>query len=192
MAIIAADSHMAMVLPEDVAGRIAAFMAGRLAFPFIAKDELVCLMYLYGRAGGVKNEEEVEEVAELAQRTASQMAVDIESYGMPGRLDPEFIKSRYLNRELQLAVDDNNNVHGQRRPLGADPAVIADCFAQHVAYHKQDYFFGLYGPLKEGELTADTRPALTRRMVMVCYNRKDESELDTHPLIPVYVWFRQK
>lgn len=181
---------MAMVLPEDVAERMAAFMAGRLAFPFIGKDELVCLMYLYGRAGGVKDSE-VEQVAGLAQRTAGQMAVDVESYDVHGRLDPEFIKSRYLNRELQLAVD-NSGTQGQRRLLGADPAAIADCFAQHVAYYKQDYFFGLYGPLKERELTADTRTALAGRMVMVCYNRKSEAELGMHPLIPVYVWFREK
>lgn len=184
---------MAMVLPEDVAERMAAFLAGKTGFPFIGKDELMCLMYLYGRAGGIKDGSEAAEAAELAQRTAGQMAVDVESYGMPGRLDPEFIKSRYLNKELQLAVD-NSNAKGQRRPsLGADPAAVADCFAQHVAYYKQDYFFGLYGPLKEGELTADIRQALAGRMVMVCYNRKGESDLGTpHPLIPVYVWFRQK
>jgi hypothetical protein len=184
---------MAMVLPDDIAERMAAFLAGRTGFPFIGKDELMCLMYLYGRTGGIKDSGEAAEAAELAQRTAGQMAVDVESYGMPGRLDPEFIKSRYLNRELQLAID-SSSAKGQRRPsLGTDPAAVADCFAQHVAYYKQDYFFGLYGPLKEGELTADIRPALTGRMVMVCYNRKGESELGTpHPLIPVYVWFKQK
>ena len=60
-----------------------------------------------------------------------------------------------------------------------------------MAFYKQDYFFGLYGPLKENELTADIRSALLGRMVMVCYNRKNEQALGVHPLIPVYTWFRK-
>ena len=36
------------------------------------------------------------------------------------------------------------------------------------------------------------RPALAGRMVMVCYNRRSEQELGSHPLIPVYVWFKER
>jgi hypothetical protein len=179
---------MAMVLPDDIAERISAFVACKRAFPFIEKDEIVCIMYLYGRLAGVRQEGEVAEAAGLAQRTAGQMSIEIDSYlnSSAGKLDSEYIRSRYLNRELQLAVERKS---GAGR-LAGDPAIISDCFAQHVAYYKQDYFFGLYGPLKEGELTADIRSALLGRMVMVCYNRKSEQELGSHPLIPVYVWFK--
>lgn len=183
---IAADSHMAMVLPDDISGRMEGFVAGERGFPFIGRDELVCLMYLYGRTGGVKAGEEGQ-VADLARRTAGQMAADIDNYtNSAGRLDPEYIRSRYVNRGLQLAVENRTG------RLYGDPAVLSDCFAQHVAHYGQDYFFGLYGPLKEGELTADVRPALLGRMVMVCYNRKSERELPSHPLVPVYVWFRER
>lgn len=186
---IVADSHMAMVLPDDISARVADFVAGRRGFPFIEKHETACLMYLYGKVGGVK-ESEVDEAATFAKRTADQMSVDVDRYRNSSKamLDPEYIRSKFLNRGLQLAVD--KKLAGER--LAGDPSILSDCFAQHVAFYGQDHFFGLYGPLKEAELTADIRSALSGRMVMVCYNRKSEEELGTHPLIPVYVWFRDR
>ena len=183
---IVADSHMAMILPDDVSDRISAFVAATMGFPFIKSDELVCLMYVYGKSAGVKPEE-VDEAANLAQRTAGQMAIDIDSYinSSSGKLDVEYIRSKYLNRELQLAVDRKQG------RLAADPAILSDCFAQHLAFYKQQYFFGLYGPMKENELIAGVRAALAGRMVMVCYNRKQE-ELESHPLIPVFAWFKER
>ena len=50
---IVADSYMAMVLPEDISLRISEFVAGKCTFPFVGCDELVCVMYLYGKDGGV-------------------------------------------------------------------------------------------------------------------------------------------
>jgi hypothetical protein len=185
---IVADSHMAMVLPDDIAKRIAEFIAGKRSFPFIGRDELMCMMYLYGKAGRV-GEKEIEEVNSLAQRTALQLGqeIDIYSNSSASKLDPEYIRSKYINRQLQLTVDN--------RPdrMAGDPAIVSDCFAQHVAYHRQDYFFELYGPLKDSELTSDVRPMLAGRMVMTCYNRKGSQETGlAHPLIPVYVWFRDQ
>ena len=185
---IVADSYMAMVLPDDIAGRIAEFVAGRRSFPFIGRDELVCMMYLYGKAGGV-GEKELEQVNNLAQRTALQLGQDIDIYANSSatKLDSEYIRSRYINRQLQLAVDN------KPERMAGDPAIISDCFAQHVAYYKQDYFFELYGPLKDSELTSDIRLVLAGRMVMTCYNRKGVQETGlAHPLIPVYVWFRDQ
>lgn len=180
---------MAMVLPDGIAARISDFVAGRLGFPFIEKDETVCVMYLYGSKAGVGNGE-VGEAAELAKRTADQMSADIDRYRNSSKtmLDAEYIRSKFVNRGLQLAVE--KKLVGDR--LAGDPAVISDCFAQHVAYYGQEHFFGLYGPLKEAELIADIRPVLLGRMVMVCYNRKSEQELGRHPLIPAYVWFSDK
>lgn len=192
--LIVADSHMAMVLPDDIAGRVADFMSGKTGFPFIGRDEPMCLMYLYGRMAGVKPEE-VDEATDLAQRTVGQMAIDIDGYAnsSAGKLDSEYIRSKYINRQLQLAVENKT------KRFTGDPAVLSDCFAQHVVHYRQDYFFGLYGPLKEAELIAEIRPALAGRMVMVCYNRKSEQELSggggsgsSHPLIPVYMWFKEK
>lgn len=189
---IVADSYMAMVLPDDISQRIAEFIAGRRSFPFIECDELVCMMYLYGKDGRV-SDKEVEEVRNLAQRTAAQVGQDIDIYvnSSASKLDPEYIRSKYTNRQLQLAVEKKDAGSGKR--IAGDPAVISDCFAQHVAYYRQDYFFELYGPLKDAELTSDIRPVLSGRMVMTCYNRKDAGDTGMkHSLIPVYVWFRDQ
>jgi hypothetical protein len=51
----------------------------------------------------------------------------------------------------------------------------------------------IYGPLRDSQLTSDIRSALAQRMVMVCYNRKGAQETRlVHPLIPVYVWFKDQ
>ena len=186
---IVADSYMAMVLPDDISERISRFISGKQSFPFVGRDDLMCLMYLYGKEAKVQ-ENEIEEASGLAQTTATQLGQEIDIYqnSSAGKLDPEYIRSKYVNRQLQLAVEKKDPAR-----ISGDPAVISDCFAQHVAYHKQDYFFELYGPLKERELTSDIRPALLGRMVMVCYNRKALSDTElSHPLIPAYVWFRDQ
>lgn len=182
---------MAMVLPEGIAERISEFIAGKRSFPFVAKDELMGLMYIYGKSNKV-SEEEIEEAGNLAERTVVQMGQDIEIYinSSAGKLDPEYIRSKYINRELQLAVERKSDAKGR---IASDPVIISDCFAQHVAYYKQDYFFELYGPLKDQELTSDIRSVLSARMIMVCYNKKSAQDLGlVHPLIPVYVWFRDQ
>jgi hypothetical protein len=187
--LIVADSYMAMVLPDDISERISRFISGKQSFPFVGRDDLMCLMYLYGKEAKV-HENEIEEASGLAQTTATQLGQEIDIYqnSSAGKLDPEYIRSKYVNRQLQLAVEKKDPAR-----ISGDPAVISDCFAQHVAYHKQDYFFELYGPLKEQELTSDIRPALLGRMVMVCYNRKALPDTGlTHPLIPAYVWFRDQ
>lgn len=186
---IVGDSYLTMVLPDGLPERIMGFLSGKKAFPFIGSDELVCLMFLYGKDGGVRSEE-VEQVAGLAQNTAVQLGQEIDVYlnSSAGKLDSEYIRSKYLNRQLQLAVERKDPAR-----VSGDPAILSDCFAQHVAYHKQQYFFGLYGPLKEGELSSDLRPALLGRMVMVCYNRKGVEDTGlSHLLMPVYVWFRDQ
>ena len=185
---IVADSYMAMVLPDDIAGRIAQFIAGRRSFPFVSHYELMCVMYLYGKSGGV-GEKEIDEVTGLAQRTASQLNQDIDIYSNSSvtKLNPEYIRSKFINRQLQLAVEN------KPERIAGDPAISSDCFAQHVAYYGQDYFFELYGPLKDSELTSDIRQMLRGRMVMACYNRKGTQETGLeHPLIPIYVWFRDQ
>jgi hypothetical protein len=180
---------MAMVLPDSMAERISEFIVGKRSFPFIDRDELVCMMYLYGKSGTV-GENEIEEASKLAERTAAQMGKDIDIYAnsSAGKLDPEYIRSKYINRELQLAVEKK-----AKGLIASDPTIISDCFAQHIAYYKQDYFFGLYGPFKDSELTSNIRPVLAGRMVMVCYNRKGAPDTGlAHPLIPVYVWFQDQ
>ena len=186
------DSYMAMILPDDIAERISGFIAGKRNFPFVDSDELMCIMYLFGRNNMIK-EQEIDEVSSLAQHTASQLdqEIDICMNSSASKLETEYIRSKYINRELQLAVERKQQDIKKR--IVGDPTIISDCFVHHVAYYKQDYFLELYGPLKDSELTSDIRSMLANRMIMVCYNRKGAQETRlTHPLIPVYVWFKDQ
>jgi hypothetical protein len=189
---IVIDSHLAMILPDDMAERISEFIAGKRNFPFVGPDELMCMMYLYGRNNTIR-EGEIDEVSSLAQYTASQLEKEIDIYtnSSASKLETEYIRSKYINRELQLAVERKSQ--DVKKRIAGDPAIISDCFAHHVAYYRQDYFLELYGPLRDSELTSDTRSALAQRMVMVCYNRKGAQETRlAHPLIPVYLWFKDQ
>jgi len=189
---IVIDSYMAMILPDDIAERISRFIAGKVNFPFVGRDELMCIMYLYGRNSKIA-ESEIEEVSSLAQHTASQLGQEIDIYmnSSASKLETEYIRSKYINRELQLSVE--RKPQDIKKRMAGDPAIISDCFMHHVAYYKQDYFLELYGPLKDSQLTSDIRSALAHRMVMVCYNRKGMHETRlAHPLIPVYVWFKDQ
>jgi hypothetical protein len=189
---IVIDSHMAMILPDDMAKRIYEFIAGKQNFPFVEPDELMCMMYLFGRNSTIR-EEEIDEVSSLAQHTASQLGKEIDIYvnSSASKFETEYIRSKYINRELQLAVERRSQDVKNR--IARDPMVISDCFAYHVAYYRQDYFLELYGPLSDSQLTSDIRSALAQKMVMVCYNRKGAQETRlVHPLIPVYVWFKDQ
>jgi hypothetical protein len=189
---IVIDSHLAMILPDDMAERISEFIAGKRNFPFVGPDELMCMMYLYGRNNTIR-EGEIDEVSSLAQYTASKLGKEIDIYtnSSSSKLETEYIRSKYINRELQLAVERKSQ--DVKKRIAGDPAIISDCFAHHVAYYRQDYFLELYGPLRDSELTSDTRSALAQRMVMVCYNRKGAQETRlAHPLIPVYLWFKDQ
>jgi hypothetical protein len=189
---IVIDSYMAMILPEDIAERILGFIAGKINFPFVDPDELMCIMYLYGRNNKI-GEGEIGEVSSFAQHTASQLGQEIDAYmnSPASKLETEYIRSKYINRELQLAVE--RKPQDVKKRIAGDPAIISDCFAHHVAYYKQDYFLELYGPLRDSHITSDIRSALALRMVMVCYNRKGAQETRlAHPLIPVYVWFKDQ
>jgi hypothetical protein len=189
---IVIDSHMAMILPDDMAERISEFIAGKRNFPFVDPDELMCMMYLYGRNSMIR-EDEIDEVSSLAQHTASQLGKEIDIYinSSASKLETEYIRSNYINRELQLAVERKSQDVKNR--ISGDPTIISDCFAHHVAYYRQDYFLEIYGPLRDSQLTSDIRSALAQRMVMVCYNRKGAQETRlVHPLIPVYVWFKDQ
>jgi hypothetical protein len=150
------------------------------------------MMYLYGRNNTIR-EGEIDEVSSLAQYTASQLGKEIDIYtnSSSSKLETEYIRSKYINRELQLAVERKSQ--DVKKRIAGDPAIISDCFAHHVAYYRQDYFLEIYGPLRDSQLTSDIRSALAQRMVMVCYNRKGAQETRlVHPLIPVYVWFKDQ
>ena len=182
---------MRMILPEDISNRLSEFIEDRQNFPFIRNDELMCIFYLYGKKSGVRYDKEYSEVMNLAENTVIKLRRDIETYNDSPKLklDSQFIRSKFINRELQVAIEEKKSVSKER--ILNDPVLISDCFAQHVSYYNQEYFFQLYGPLREYDLINDVRKHLLGRMVMLVFNRKDEKSLPfQNAFIPLYIWIR--
>lgn len=183
-----------MILPEDISERISSFISGRLDFPFVKKDELISLLYLYGKSNEVLDHP--ERVLAIAKKTVETLEKAIEKYrnGPKSFFDSEYLRNNYIRRQLQIAVDKNNNKNDKdapdinKRRIINDPVILSECFLQHVAFYDQKYSFFFYGPLKENELTYDIRSLLSGKIVMLGYNKvQDELPFD-HPIIPLYVW----
>ena len=183
-----------MILPEDISERISSFISGRLDFPFVKKDELISLLYLYGKSNEVLDHP--ERVLAIAKKTVETLEKSIEKYRNRPKsfFDSEYLRNNYIRRQLQITVDKNNNNNDKdapdinRRRIINDPVILSECFLQHVAFYDQKYSFFFYGPLKENELTYDIRSLLSGKIVMLGYNKvQDELPFD-HPIIPLYVW----
>jgi len=185
---------MTMILPEDISERISSFISGRLDFPYVKKDELISLLYLYGKSNAVLDHP--ERVLAIAKKTVEILEKSIEKYrnGPKSFFDSEYLRNNYIRRQLQITVDKNNNKNGKdvpdinKRIIINDPVILSECFLQHVAFYNQKYSFFFYGPLKKNELTYDIRSLLSGKIVMLGYNKvQDELPFD-HPIIPLYVW----
>ena len=183
-----------MILPEDISERISSFISGILDFPFVKKDELISLLYLYGKSNAVLDHP--ERVLAIAKKTVETLEKSIEKYrnGPKSFFDSEYLRNNYIRRQLQITVDKNNNKNDNdapdinKRRIINDPVILSECFLQHVAFYDQKYSFFFYGPLKENELTYDIRSLLSGKIVMLGYNKvQDELPFD-HPIIPLYVW----
>ena len=188
------DLHMTMILPEDISERISSFISGILDFPFVKKDELISLLYLYGKSNAVVDHP--EKVLAIAKKTVETLEKSIEKYrnGPKSFFDSEYLRNNYIRRQLQITVDKDNNKNDKdapdinKRRIMNDPVILSECFLQHVAFYDQKYSFFFYGPLKENELTYDIRSLLSGKIVMLGYNKvQDELPFD-HPIIPLYVW----
>jgi hypothetical protein len=188
---IVADSYMGMIFPENISERISRFLDGKLNFPFIYDDELMCIFFLYGRKLKVNGEYEYKQVIDLAGQTYRKISMDIQAHSSNNEADriTEFARSNYINRGLQITVETRSKEVNIDQRFFSDPVILSDCFARHTAYYDQDFFFQVYGPLKGSDLTSDMHEILQGRMVMIGYNRTDQKSLPfKHPLMPLYVW----
>src|SRR5947209_7270051 len=87
-----------------------------------------------------------------------------------GKLGFPFIKKEELMGTFFILSQMNNRIAG-------DPTILRDCFAQHIACHKQDQFFEIFQPLKVDHLPDSLRKKLKDRMLLLGYNVKDSSSL---------------
>jgi hypothetical protein len=190
-----------MILPEDICERISSFISERLDFPFVKKDELISLLYLYGKSNAVSDHP--ERVLAIAKKTVETLEKSIEKYrnGPKSLLNSEYLRNNYIRRQLQITVDKNNHNNNNekdkdthdinKRRIVNDPVILSECFSQHVAFYDQKYSFFLYGPLRENELTYDIRGLLSGKIVMLGYNKVEDELPFDHPIIPLYVWAKE-
>ena len=190
------DLHMTMILPEDISERISSFISGAMDFPFIKKDELISVLYLYGKKDRIINH--TERILAVADKTVERLEHSIQYYRNAPKsiFDSEFSRNNYIRRQLQITVDHNNKNDNDapdilKRRIITDPVILSECFSQHVAYYNQKYSFFIYGPLLENELTHDLRNLLSGKIAMLGYNKEQDELPFDHPILPLYIWAKE-
>ncbi len=183
---------MGIFMPPDIAQRISQFISGKKDFPFVKKDELMAAFYLFGKEFGVQASE-VQDAKDMAKKSVEQVAKDVRLYtSMPKKMDPEFTRENYTKRSLQIAIDGAQAEEIGMRVAG-DPAILSDCFAQHVAYHRQGYYFELFQPFKAAQLPTPLQRKLEGRMLLLGFNSKNRQALPFgNILMPFFDWMQQK
>ena len=195
--VVVLDSYMGVFMPEDIGGRVSKFMSGDSSFPFIEKDEIIGTFYLFGREKGVTGYQEAETVVDLARRTVQRSSGHITVLrNMGNKLTSEFIRQDYTKRALQISVEVQNehsfDTSQLEKRITMDPTILSACFAQHIAYYDQDYFFELLGPFDENQIPRPLLCKLSGRMLLVAYNTADRHALPfQNTLQPFLEWIRK-
>lgn len=178
---------MRIILPENISERMGEFLIGKINFPFVECHELMCILFLYAKSSQVDNN-----ALDLATKTVNKFNLEIESYrnSPKAKMNTEFMRSGYFQRELQIRTDVEESVQKER--IINDPIMLSNCFVHHLSYYNQEFFFQIYGPLKRCELLKDLRNYLEGRTIMLGFNRRDEKSLPfQHPILPLFVWLRK-
>jgi hypothetical protein len=192
--VVVADSYMGMFLPTDISYRITQFLAEKMEFPFIKKDELAATFYMFGKEYGVKGQIEILTAIDLAKRVVQQLAKDIRMfYSMPNKMDSNFTRENYIRRSLQISIElqkhSSYDLSEINKRIAGDPSILSSCFAQHIAYYKQDYFFELFQPFEEKQLPPSLKRQLEGRMLLIGFNAKDSRSLPfENTLVPFIEW----
>lgn len=186
-----ANSFMGLLFPEDLPERIKAFLAGKREFPYISADEIIGLFYIFGKQKEISSGIETAQILQLCGKTVRDFDKAIAQYRKNVfSMDSNFTRSKYLKRQLQIAVDMKERSTSDK--LYKDPVIVTDSIIQHISFHNEKYFFQVYGPLKEQEVVKDLHMSLLGRVVMVGFNRESEKSIPfAHPLIPLFTHLRQ-
>ncbi|AIF85197.1 hypothetical protein NTE_03165 [Candidatus Nitrososphaera evergladensis SR1] len=190
---VLSDSYMGLFMPADIPSRITRFIAGQADFPYIKREETIGAFFIFGKDGGVHGDSEVGEARDLAKRTVEQAAKDIRMYAsMPGRLDSAFTRENYTKRMLQIAVDSRGLKQEEiNERVAGDPTILSDCFAQHVAFYKQEFYFEIFGPLKKYQLPPSLQQRMESRMILLGYNAKNARALPfANSLEAFFAWLK--
>lgn len=197
--VVVTDSFMGIFTPIDISYRIVQFIEKKIEFPFIRENEIVGIFYLFGKDNKVTSELEILSVRNIAKRTMEQQARNIKIFHefKENKLNSEFIREEYNKRILQISIEEqmysSSPSHMRSRIVG-DPTIQSNCFEQHIAYYKQDYFYELFKqPFKKTEVPSHLINKLEKRMLMLCYNVSDSSKLPyNNTIYPFFQWLKDR
>ena len=187
---------MGIFTPIDIPSRIIQFIEKKIEFPFIKENEIVGIFYLFGKDNKVTSESEILSVRNIAKRTMEQQARNIKIFNefKENKLDSKFIREEYNKRILQISIEEQISPSSTAAPMSyriaGDPTIQSNCFEQHIAYYKQDYFYELFKqPFKKTEVPSHLINKLEKRMLMLCYNVSDSSKLPyNNTIYPFFQW----
>ena len=192
--ILANDSYMGIFIPSDIQNRILQFMDGKSTFPFIRGDEIVGVFFLFGKYGKISNEIDILNAKDLARNGMNQITKEVNlCNSMSNRTTFDFVRENYTRRALQISTDLSNSSKRNsikiRDRISGDPTILINCFAQHIAYHRQDYFFELINPLRPAQIPEHLREKMELRMLLLGFNSKNLENLPyVSTLAPFFDW----
>ena len=190
---------MGIFIPRDFSYRVLNFINGKTNLPFTQKDELVASFYIFGKDHRVNGQLEVTNVKDIARKTMDQVAGQVRIYANnPINMNQEMLRQNFNKRSMQILIDSNSKNSNKKvnfditKRISKDPTILSECYAWHLAYYKQDYFFKLFNPLKGIDLPADLVEQLEGRMLLLGFNVKDSTKLPyDDPIIPFLYWLKE-
>lgn len=190
---------MGIFIPRDFSNRVLNFINGKSNLPFTQKDEIIASFYIFGKDHKVNGELEITNVKDIARKTMEQVARQVRIYANnPIRMNQESLRENFNKRSMQILIDSNNNNSNKKinfditKRISRDPTILSECYAWHLAYYKQDYFFKLFNPLRGTDLPPDLAEQLEGRMLMLGFNVKNSAKLTyDDPIVPFLQWLNE-
>lgn len=197
--LIISDSYMGIFIPRDFSNRVLDFLNGKTNLPFTQKDEIIASFYIFGKDHKVNGELEITNVKDIARKTMEQIARQVRIYANnPISMNQESLRENFNKRSMQILIDSNNKNSNKKinfdttKRISRDPTILSECYAWHLAYYKQDYFFKLFNPLRGTNLPPDLAEQLEGRMLMLGFNVKNSAKLTyDDPIIPFLQWLNE-
>ncbi len=197
--LIISDSYMGIFIPRDFSNRVLNFINGKSNLPFTQKDEIIASFYIFGKDHKVNGELEITNVKDIARKTMEQIARQVRIYANnPISMNQESLRENFNKRSMQILIDSNNKNSNKKinfditKRISSDPTILSECYAWHLAYYKQDYFFKLFNPLRGTDLPPDLVEQLEGRMLMLGFNVKNSAKLTyDEPIIPFLQWLNE-
>ena len=190
---------MGIFLPRDFSNRVLSFINGKSNLPLTQKDEIIASFYIFGKDHKVNGDLEITNVKDIARKTMEQLARQVRVLtSNPTSMNQELLRENFNKRSMQILIDSNTKNNNNKisfditRRISRDPTILSDCYAWHIAYYKQDYFFKLFNPLRGTDLPTGLVGQLEGRMLMLGFNVKNSANLTYEdPIIPFLEWMNE-